>query len=151
MPELPKAKKGDFIEFRQKNRKLRGEVYRVSLKDDKFQYHVLVNEYNGDQWTVQHNQVLRVISEEEYKAGFTPSPNFAEDRTRMMNEPEPSLDGRGRSKGGRSKGGRSKVRKGDKKKKSPSRYNLFVKKNFKTCGGDFKKIAEMWKKHKNDE
>ena len=59
-----------------------------------------------------------------------------------------NMPSKGKSKGGKSKGGKSK---GGKKKKSPSRYNLFVKKHFKTCGGDFKKIAEMWKIHKNDE
>jgi len=145
----PIIKKGAFIEFMRGDDKLKGEVYKISQNESgRFRYHVLVKEYGGDQWTAEDNQIIGIITEDEYKTGFTPYANFTEERERMMNEP--SLDGRGRSKG-RSKGGRSKGRKGDKKKKSPSRYNLFVKKNFKTCGGDFKKIAEMWKKHKNDE
>ena len=147
MSASPVIKKGAFIEFMIREReggiKLRGEVYSVSQNKETggFKYNVLVNEFGGDHWIAEDNQIIGTITEEAYKTGFTPFANFTEYRTKMMNVP--SLDGRGKSKGGKSKG--------DKKKKSPSRYNLFVKKNFKTCGGDFKKIAEMWKIHKNDE
>ena len=77
---------------------MRGEVYKVSRNEQtgRFRYHVLVNEYNGDQWTAEDNQILGIITEDEYKTGFTPYANFAEDRTQKMNEP--SLDGRGLSK-----------------------------------------------------
>jgi hypothetical protein len=147
MPALPVIKKGAFIEFMRGDDKLKGEVYKISQNESgRFRYHVFVKEYKGDQWTAEDNQIIGIITEEEYKTGFTPYANFSEDRTRMMNEP--SLDGRSK-RNGRSRKGVKKSK--DKKKKSPSRYNLFVKKNFHTCGGDFKKIAEMWKKHKNDE
>ena len=153
MPALPVIKKGAFIEFkiREGGRKLRGEVYSVSQNKETggFKYNVLVNEYGGDQWTAEDNQIIRMITEEEYKTGFTPYAHFAEDRTQKMNEP--SLDGRGRSRKQKVRSRKVVMKSTDKKKKSPSRYNLFVKKNFKTCGGDFKKIAEMWKIHKNDE
>ena len=145
-------KKGAFIEFITNSDKVyRGEVYKVSKNQQtgRFQYHSLVNEYGGDQWIVPYDQILGIITEEEYKTGFTPYPNFAEDRTQKMNEP--SLDGRARSRKHKVRSRKGVNKSTDKKKKSPSRYNLFVKKNFHKCGGDFKKIAEMWKKHKNDE
>jgi hypothetical protein len=170
---VPKYKRGAFIEFMMNDSDIeyKGEVYKVDINREtrKFEYEVLISnggEFQGFPWVVQENEILREITEQEYKTGFTPNAGFSEFRAQLMKEF--SFDGRGRSrirKGVKSikvkgrKGVKSitgKSRKGvnkssDKKKKSPSRYNLFVKKNFDKCGGDFKKIAEMWKKHKNDE
>lgn len=152
---VQKYKRGAFIEFMMNDSDIeyKGEVFKVDINREtrKFEYEVIMSngKFQGDTWVVQDNEILREITEQEYKTGFTPNAGFSVFRATLMKEP--SLDGRGRSKKHKVRSRKGVNKSTDKKKKSPSRYNLFVKKNFKTCGGDFKKIAEMWKKHKNDE
>ena len=136
MPVLPVIKKGAFIEFMRDGRKLRGEVYKISQNESgRFRYHVFVNEYKGDQWIVEDNQIIGIITEDDYKIGFNPFENFSEYRTKGFSET--SLDGSRQQN-------RNKRKKKSRSPKKLTPYQMFVKQNFSKYGS-FAAVAQAWR------